>query len=333
MDFFRFGVDKMTAMAVDLKKKTYRSVVATLFCSLAVLTLLLLPVAASYADTPYYVVLMTRSLVFAVAATALNLVLGFGGMVSFGHALFMGIGAYSVAICVYFGITNGWCHLALAIVVSALAAAATGAIALRTRGVAFIMITLAFAQMFYFLMVSLKEFGGDDGLPIRSSSSFGGVTLGEPVTLYYVVFAVLAVIIYGNYRLYHSSFGLVLRGCMINEDRMKALGYPTITYKLVAYMISGTIAGVAGFFLANLTLFASPSYASWIVSGDLMIMVVLGGTGTLMGPAFGAFAFLLIEELLKRITSHWIGGVGAVIVLVGLLARRGLWGLLQERRR
>jgi branched-chain amino acid transport system permease protein len=147
------------------------------------------------------------------------------------------------------------------------------------------------------------------------------------------VFAVLAVIIYGNYRLYHSSFGLVLRGCMINEDRMKALGYPTITYKLVAYMISGTIAGVAGFFLANLTLFASPSYASWIVSGDLMIMVVLGGTGTLMGPAFGAFAFLLIEELLKRITSHWIGGVGAVIVLVGLLARRGLWGLLQERRR
>lgn len=325
----------MTAMAVQStrSRKTFRFTAAAIVSALLALILILLPVAAGHFDTPYYIVLVTRLLVFAVAATALNLVLGFGGMVSFGHSLFMGIGAYSVAIPAFYGVTNGWVHLAFAIAVSAFAAAATGAIALRTRGVAFIMITLAFAQMFFFLTVSLKQFGGDDGLPIRIASSFGGATLKQPVLLYYVVFATLCVIIYGSYRLYHSSFGLVLRGCMINEDRMKALGYPTITYKLVAYMISGAIAGVSGFFLANMTQFASPAYASWTVSGDLMIMVVLGGTGTVLGPAYGAFAFLLIEDVLKRMTNHWIGSVGVVVVLVGLLAKRGLWGLLQGRGR
>jgi branched-chain amino acid transport system permease protein len=310
-----------------------RSRIGVIVSVLFALTLLLLPPAAGYLETPYYVILVTRLLVFAVAGTALNLVLGFGGMVSFGHSLFMGIGAYSVAIPAFYGIANGWVHIAFAIVAAAFAAAVTGAIALRTRGVAFIMITLAFAQMFFFLTVSLKQYGGDDGLPIRLASSFGGATLKQPVLLYYVVFATLCLIIYGSYRLYHSSFGLVLRGCMINEDRMKALGYPTLTYKLVAYMISGAIAGVAGFFLANMTTFASPAYASWTVSGDLMIMVVLGGTGTVMGPAYGAFAFLLIEDLLKRVTDHWLGTVGVIIVLVGLLAKRGLWGLLQGRSR
>lgn len=300
---------------------------------LAVAALVLLPIAARYAETPYYVVLVTRLLIFAVAATALNLVLGFGGMVSFGHSLFMGIGAYSVALCSYFGIGNGWAHLAFAIVVSAFAAMATGAVALRTRGVAFIMITLAFAQMFYFLVISLKEFGGDDGLPISLGSRFGFVDLKNPTALYYTTFGVLALLIYGSYHLYHARFGLVLRGCMINEDRMRALGFPTTTYKLVAYVLSGCVAGISGLLLANLTMFASPSYASWTVSGDLMIMVVLGGTGTVMGPAFGAFAFLFIEDLLKRFTDHWIGGVGVVIVLIGLLARRGLWGSLPGRPR
>ena len=325
----------MTTMAVDTTttspKKTLRLKIGVIVSALFALILLLLPLAAGYFDTPFYVLLVTRLLVFAVAATALNLVLGFGGMVSFGHSLFIGIGAYAVAIPAFYGISNGWVHLAFAIVVSALAAAATGAIALRTRGVAFIMITLAFAQMFFFLTVSLKQFGGDDGLPIRLASSFGGATLKQPVLLYYIVFATLCAIVYGSYRLYHSPFGLVLRGCMINEDRMKALGYPTITYKLVAYMTSGALAGVSGFFLANMTTFASPAYASWTVSGDLMIMVVLGGTGTVLGPAYGAFAFLLIEDLLKRLTDHWLGSVGVVVVLVGLLAKRGLWGLLQGK--
>ena len=314
-------------------KKAFRLTAGVVVSTLLAIVLALLPVAAGYFETPYYIVLVTRLLMFAVAATALNLVLGFGGMVSFGHSLFMGIGAYSVGIPAFYGITSGWVHLAFAIVVSALAAAATGAIALRTRGVAFIMITLAFAQMFFFLTVSLKQFGGDDGLPIRIASTFGSATLKQPVLLYYVVFATLAVILYGSHRLYHSSFGLVLRGCMINEDRMKALGYPTLTYKLAAYMISGAIAGVAGFFLANMTTFVSPAYASWTVSGDLMIMVVLGGTGTVLGPAYGAFAFLMIEDLLKRLTNHWLGSVGVVVVLVGLLAKRGLWGLLQGRSR
>ena len=295
--------------------------------------LALLPVVTSLLQSPYYVVLVSRLLIFAIAATALNLCLGFGGMVSFGHSLFMGVGAYSVGILAALGTTDGWAHLVATIMASALTAAVTGAIALRTRGVAFIMITLAFGQMFFFLIYSLKQFGGDDGLTIRSGSRFGDLSLSEPTLLYYVALALLVTSLVLSHRLYGSRFGLVLRGCMVNEDRMLALGYPTIRYKLAAYVLSGIQTGIAGMLLANLTLFASPSYASWTVSGDLMIMVVLGGTGTIVGPAVGAFAFLITGDLLRRVTDHWLGGVGIVVVAIGLLARRGLWGSLERGTR
>ena len=298
-----------------------------------VAVLILVPVVSRLIDTPYFIILVARILVFALAAAALNLVLGFGGMASFGHSLFISIGAYSVGISDYFGVSSGWVHLGFALGVSALAAAATGAVALRTRGIGFIMITLAFAQMFYFLGISLKEFGGDDGLPIKVGSRFGSVALKDPLVLYYATLILLALVVYGSYRLYHSRFGLTLRGCMINEDRMKALGFDTMSYKLVAYVLSGSLTGIAGFMLANLTLFASPSYAGWVVSGDLMLMLVIGGIGTIIGPVVGTFVYMLAEELLKRVTDHYLGFVGVIVVLVALFARRGLWGMLQRDER
>lgn len=308
---------------------SWPSLKSWLLCSIAAV-LVLLPVYAHFADAPYFVTVASRMAIFALSATALNLVLGFGGMVSFGHSLFIGIGAYSVGICAFYGIGNGWVHLAAAVFVSATMAAITGVIALRTRGVSFIMITLAFAQMFYFLIVSLKQYGGDDGLPIVRGSRIWILDFQQPTTLYYGIIVVLASSLLFMRQFYASRFGLVLRGCMINENRMAALGYDTRLYKLAAYVMSGALTGIAGFFLANLTAFASPSYASWTVSGDLMIMAVLGGTGTIVGPAVGAFVFLLIEEFLKSLTDHWLGGVGVLIVAIGLVGRHGIWGSLQR---
>jgi branched-chain amino acid transport system permease protein len=202
---------------------------------------------------------------------------------------------------------------------------------LRTRGVSFIMISLAFAQMFYFVMVSLKQYGGDEGLTINQASQFGPLTLGNPYVLYGATFAAVVLASFACHRVVNAPFGLILRACMYNEERMKALGYPTLRYKLTAYVLSAIVAGVAGLFLANLTLFASPSYGSWTISGELMLMVVLGGAGTVVGPTLGAFALLLLEDTLKRATGHWMGIFGVIIICIGVAARQGIWGWFNGR--
>jgi branched-chain amino acid transport system permease protein len=290
--------------------------------------LALVPVVAHAIGQLFYITLFTRILIFAIAALGLNLILGYGAMVSFGHALYLGIGAYAVGILSYHGVTSGWAHLAAALAAGAVVAVTVGWVCLRTTGVAFIMITLAFAQMLYFLAVSLKLYGGDDGLTIAARSDFGVLDLSHNTVFYYAVFAILVGLLYVLRRLVDSRFGWVLRGSRSNARRMEALGFPTLRYRLAAYVISALVCVVAGVLLANLTRFASPSYMQWQASGDLIVMIVLGGMGTLIGPVAGATGLLILEEVLSAYTDHWMAILGPLIVLLVVFSSRGLYGLL-----
>jgi branched-chain amino acid transport system permease protein len=297
--------------------------------------LALAPFVATAADQPFYIVFLARIIVYAIAASALNLALGFGGMVSLGHALFLGLGAYSVALPAYHGIDNGWVHLAVCIVSCGLVGLLTGAVSLRTSGIGFIMITLAFAQMGYFVFVSLKQYGGDDGTPIAATSRFFGLDLGRPLALYAVAFAVLCAVLWWSARLRVAPFGMVLRGARQNPRRINAIGLQARRYQLAAYVLSAILCGVAGMLLANLTAFASPATLGWVVSGDLIVMIVLGGIGAVFGPLLGALVLLGAEELLKPATEYWQAVLGLAIFLVALLRTAGLAGLLERwpRRR
>ncbi|MDB5728547.1 MAG: branched-chain amino acid transporter permease [Noviherbaspirillum sp.] len=292
------------------------------------------PFVAIYLEQPFYVAFFARILIYALAATALNLALGYGGLVSLGHALFVGLGAYCVAIPAFHGIESGWLHLLICVAVCALIGLITGVVSLRTSGIAFIMITLAFAQMGYFVFVSLKNYGGDDGTPITLTSKFFGFDLGNAYTLYVVAFVLLCLATWWMARLRISPFGMVLRGACQNARRINAIGLPSMKYQLSAYVLSAVMCGIAGLLLANLNAFASPATLSWIVSGDLIVMVVLGGMGSVFGPLLGAMAFLGLEEILKMFTEHWMAIFGPIIVLVALLGKAGIVGLLAglERR-
>ena len=293
----------------------------SLFALLAVV-----PLLSIWIDEPFYVALFARIIIYAIAATALNLALGYGGLVSFGHALFLGIGAYCVAIPAFYEINNGFLHLLICILVCAGVGLFTGLISLRTSGIAFIMITLAFAQMGYFIFVSLKNYGGDDGTPISFTSHFFGLDLGNPNVVYFVAFVTLCLSTWWMARLRASPFGMVLRGAKQNPRRIKAIGFSSRRYQLSAYILSSILCGVAGLLLANLNAFASPSTLSWSVSGDLIVMVVLGGIGSVFGPVLGAVAFLGMEEILKMFTDHWMVIFGPAIVLVALLGKAGIAG-------
>ncbi len=308
-----------------------------------VAVLALLPVATAVWNEPFYLTLVSRIMIYGLAALGLNLILGYGAMVSFGHALYVGVGAYAVAILGSHGITNGMAHLGVALGAGLVISVLVGMVCLRTSGLGFIMITLAFAQMFYFLMIGLRAYGGDDGLPVESRSTLGPIDLSNNVTLYYLIFAVLMATLYGFHRLVRSRFGIVLRGTKANERRMRALGFATLRYKLLAYVISAQVCVVAGLLLANLTRYASPSYMQWTTSGELVVMAVLGGLGTLIGPVLGASIWLVLEELLSSfhlglpwgldafIRSHWMFVLGAVIVVVSLTLKQGLYGYLVQR--
>ena len=294
------------------------------------LLFVLVPIWGQLTDHTFYVAYFARMLIYALAVVALNLALGLGGLVSLGHALFMGVGAYSVALPAFYGIDNGWVHLLICLVSCGLLGLVTGAISLRTSGIGFIMITLAFAQMGYFLFVSLKLYGGDDGTSISNTSHFFGLDLGQVYPLYLVSLVLLALATWWVARLRVSPFGMVLRGSRQNARRINAVGFPSGQYLLVSYVLSAMLCGVAGLLLANLNAFASPSTLSWIVSGDLVVMLVLGGLGTVFGPMLGAVAFLGLEELLKMVTDHWMAVFGLVIVLIGLLGKAGIAGFLDS---
>jgi branched-chain amino acid transport system permease protein len=295
--------------------------------------LALLPVYSHFAGNVFLLTLFTRIVILALAAVSLNLILGFGGMMSFGHAAYLGIGGYSVGILAFEGIYSGFVQWPVALLASAVFALVIGALSLRTRGVYFIMITLAFAQMAYYVIAGLARYGGDDGLTIqRRSQFFAPLNLTDKVQFYYVCLALLFVALYLVWRLTNSRFGLVIRGARSNDTRMRAIGFPTYRYKLVCFVIAGTLAGLSGALLANHTDFVSPAMMYWTRSGDLIIMVVLGGMGSVIGPVFGAVALLVLEEALSGITEYWQIILGPLLLLVVLFARGGIDGLLGKVR-
>ncbi len=294
------------------------------------LLLVLVPIWGYSAGQGFYVAFFARIVIYAIAVVALNVALGYGGLISLGHALFLGLGSYSVALPAFYGIDNGWIHLLICVASCAVVGLITGAISLRTTGIGFIMITLAFAQMGYFLFVSLKQYGGDDGTSISYTSNFFGLDMGGVYTVYITSLVLLMLVTWWTARLRVAPFGMVLRGARQNARRVNAVGFPAKRYLLVSYVISAVICGVAGLLLANLNAFASPSTLSWIISGDLVVMLVLGGLGTVFGPLFGAFAFLGLEEILKMFTTHWLAVFGLVIVMIGLLGRAGIVGFFES---
>jgi len=315
-----------------------------------VLFLLLLPVYTSGTGNYFLLSLFTRVVILAMAATTLNLIMGYGGMVSFGHAAYIGVGGYAVGILAREGIDTGFLQWPLALGASALIALVIGALCLRTRGVYFIMITLAFAQMIYFVAVALDRYGADDGLTIYQRSQFGGlIDLSNKTLFYYLCIAFLIGTIYLVYRLVNSRFGLAIQGSRSNDRRMRAIGFPTFRYKLTCFVIAGTICGLAGALLANHTDFISPAMMHWTRSGDLIVMVVLGGMGSIFGPMIGAVALLVLEEALPLIITvlaypflgseavrageYWQMVLGPMLLLVVLYARGGIDGLLENLRR
>ncbi len=301
--------------------------------SLAVLIVLAaMPLLTEIFAAPFYLDVTTRLVVLAIAAVSLNLILGHGGMISFGHAAYLGIGAYAVGIPAYYEIYNGFIQIGLAIVVAAAFALFTGAICLRTKGVNFIMITMAFSQMVFFAFVSIEEYGGDDGLVIEARSEFAGlIDIENNVTLYYLCFLSLLAALYLVRRIANSRFGMVIQGAKGNEQRVQSLGFNTYRYQLICYVISGTICGYAGALLGNFTNFISPEMMDWTRSGELIFMVVLGGAGSLIGPVLGTLAFIVLEEILSSFWLYWQLIFGILLVLVVLFARGGISGLLQRR--
>lgn len=293
--------------------------------------LLVIPPVLEALDQPFYLALVSRIMIFAIAAISLDLILGYGGLISFGHAAYIGLGAYAVAILNYYEFESGWLHLPVAILGSAVVATVIGLFSLRTGGLYFIMITLAFTQMLYFLGISLEEYGGDDGI-ITYRSIFGDwIDLDDENTFYYFIFFFLALCTLISWRLVNSRFGMVIRGSHSNEARMQAIGYPVFRYRLAAFVISGAMCGVAGFLLANLTEFVTPDFMHWFRSGEIMIMVLLGGMGTVFGPILGTAAYLLLEDVLSGLTQHWWIIFGPLLLVIILFAKQGLWGLLPGR--
>jgi len=287
------------------------------------------PLAAALLDQPFYLDLVRRIMIFAIAALSLNLILGYGGMISFGHAAYLGVGAYAVGVLAHYGINNGYLQWALAIGASALVALAIGAVSIRTSGVYFIMITLAFTQMLYYLGISIEEYGGDNGMRLAVKSQFPGlIDLNDANAFYYLVLAILVVCLFLGQRLVDSRFGMVIRAAKSNELRTRSIGFSPYPYRLAAFVIAGAVCGLAGALLVNHTAYLTPEFMNWTRSGELMFMVILGGMGSIAGPVLGAFALLLLEDALSGWTQHWQLILGPLLVLSVLFLKRGLAGLL-----
>ncbi len=288
---------------------------------------------------PSLIGLAARMAIYAIAAASLNLILGYGGMISFGHAAYFGMGGYVVGILYnhfvsgdpFLGFIPGTNQLLItlpaAIIVSGLLALVLGALSLRTSGVPFIMITLAFAQMLFFLFVSLKAYGGDDGLIVRRRNVLFDLNMADDTTFYYVAVGVAVIYFFVFAKLVRSQFGLILGGIRQNERRMAAIGISSYRYKLTAFVIAGMGAGLAGALMANYSKFVSPDMLHWTKSGDLMIMIIIGGTGTLIGPALGAVVLVGLETFLTSWTEHWKFFLGPILILIVLFSTGGLTSL------
>jgi branched-chain amino acid transport system permease protein len=310
-----------------------------LVTALLLLLLAALPLLTQAFDQRYLLSIGTRIAIWSIAAVSLNMTLGYGGLVSFGHAAFFGIGGYAVGILAATGVQSGWVQWPVAVAAAALWAALIGALSLRTRGVYFIMITLAFAQLVYYLGSGLEMYGGDDGLNIARSRFDGLIDLRDKASFYWLCLALLGATLWFCSRFAVSRFGFVLRGAKSNDQRMTALGFPVFRYRLAALVLSGAFGGLAGILLANEGAYVSPAMMSWVKSGDLIVMVVLGGIGALFGPLYGTIAFFVLEEALKPLLDlmhkgwgeYWQIVFGPLLVLVALYARGGIDSLLGRR--
>ena len=320
-------------MAKSLTLKSLDHDLKWRWSGLVLLALIALPFVANSFGEVFYIALATRILIFALAATSLNFILGFGGMVSFGHAAFLGVGAYTVVILSQMGVVNAWVAWPTAMVVAGLFALLIGAVSLRTQGVYFIMITLAFAQMMYYLVVSFKAYGGDDGMSLPARSRIGFLDMSNDAHFYYVTLLACVAVLVLIARVLNARFGHVLQAIRENEVRMQSLGYAVFRYKLCAFVMSGSLAGLAGALLANQSGFVSPAMMQWSQSGMLMMMVILGGVGHLFGGVWGAIVFLLLEETLSHFTIHWQLGLGALLLMVVLLLPNGLTSALTHLRK
>jgi branched-chain amino acid transport system permease protein len=312
--------------------------------------LLATPFVAFWVNDTFMISFIAKVMIFAIAAASLDLILGYGGMVSFGHAAYLGLGAYAVAIWSKYGVDydvawmqDGYLQFATAIVGSALVALVIGAISLRTSGLYFIMITLAFTQMLYYLGISLEPFGGDDGMNV-DRSNFVLFSLNDNIlakhgamrdgtTIYFFCFAILIAVLFLLRRIVNSRFGMVIRGSQSNPVRMQAIGFPTYRYRLSAFVIAGAICGIAGALFANHQEFLTPEYMSWFRSGEIIVMVIMGGIGTIFGSVFGAVGYLFAEEFLQDVvgSDYWMIVLGPMLILLVLFARRGLFGLVPDR--
>jgi len=298
--------------------------------AIATAVLVALPPLLLAIGQPFYVDLTRRIMILAIAAVSLNLILGYGGLVSFGHAAYIGIGAYAVGILGFYGFFNGWLHFAVAIVASALVALAIGAVSIRTSGIYFIMITLAFTQMLYYLGISVAEFGGDDGMRLKRRSELPFADLNDPVQFYYVALALMLLSVFLVYRIVNSRFGMVLRATKSNEARSRAIGFSPYPYRLTAFVIAGAMCGLAGALYGNHTNYITPGLMTWQQSGDIMFMVILGVMASTAGPVLGAFALLFFEDLLSGWTQHWQVILGPLLVLSVIFFRRGLAGIFYK---
>jgi len=323
-----------TALAAEAAKPALPAARRLILPAAIFLVLALLPVAAAFSGQQYLIDLATRVMVYAVAAVALDVLVGYGGLISFGHAAFIGLGAYAVGILSAHGISDALLALPVAIAASMLFAWLTGIVCLRTKGVYFIMITLAFGQMIFFVATSLAPYGGDNGLTVAARNTVAGLPLLKNDRAFYYVTLLCLLATYLFCRaLVASRFGRVLRGGKENATRMATIGFTVRRFQLVAYIIAGGLGGLSGFLLANSTEFVSPAYMSWQQSGELIVMVILGGLGTLHGAILGTAAYLVIEEWLSGVTENWQVIFGPLLVLVVLFARGGLVGLGTTLRR
>ena len=336
-------MDKSAPLSAPVERSVWSRAAAPL---LGIGILLVLPTFFQAIGEPYYLRVATRILIFAIAASSLNLVLGYGGMISLGHAAFIGTGSYVVAILAWHfsndaplvigpltinGTMSAFVTWPLAIIVSAFCAFVIGLISLRTSGLSFIMITLAFAQMIYYYSISLQQYGGDDGLRMRSQSLLQGLDLSDRTVFYYFCLAAFLACLLLIYLLVRSRFGAVIQGVRQNETRMRAVGIEPFGYQLTCFVISGAIAGFAGVLLVNLDSFVSPADLSLARSSELVAMILVGGVGTLWGPLLGAATYILMQFVLGTLTTHWALYFGPALILIVLFARRGLVGLLQRR--
>ncbi len=317
-----------------------RNITSSWITVVVVVALGILPPVFLWNGQAFYMDLATRLVILGIAAVSLNLILGFGGLVSFGHAAFIGIGAYCVGIPAYHATYgefdaiasySGLFQILLAVGAASLFALITGMICLRTKGVYFIMITMAFAQMVFFLFVSLETYGGDDGLVIDVRSELPLVNLDDPLQMYLLCYLSLIATMLIVRTITRSRFGMVLQGAKDNNERVVTLGYNTYLYRLTAYVISGGLCGYAGALLGNFTTFISPEMMGWTRSGELMFMVILGGAGTTLGPVLGSLVFIVVEEILSHFTTYWHLPFGIMLIVIVLFVRGGIMGLIGSK--